>query len=643
MTTLPVFTSELPTPKQFGAQGNTRYMNDGAIAVGQAALTSASASWTSADIGKAVTVLGAGAPIAAVTGSIAPNVVTGSIAGNQLTVTTVTSGILVPGQAITGSNVAAGTIIVSYNSGTGGTGTYNLNTIQTVASTTLTASGACLTVSAVASGTLASGQTITGSGITAGTAITLLGSGSGGTGTYARSTSQNVASTAITVPGPLNTTIAWVAGNVATLNANAIATVSGAGISVGTDDTAAIMAWINATLCAAQGAQVSARWSAGTYKITSTLTIATPYSNTLGSSLPNLFTDGAMVTILDSWAVPTGPAIYVTGANGSIPALEWQGLQINGGANYGLNEGIRDNSAYMVKRGWHFSNLAIGIRFYNLGGSTFTEGVEYHNCSFDGDGLTNWVRFSVGSGTNSFRSSGLVGCQGHSPGHTPVVQIDAGALPYLAPLDFTCWTTGSPTALIYNNKGSAPNPSFVGKITVEGNVPMVYGIGGRVFFAGPLMTHGWPSSGSLNLGALFKTRDMTTFSNGAQGANQEPWSFSTAGTNSVGQTISIPFTNADIPNPGNNLAIATCGHMAVVHLVCANYDYKAWVLITNDAWGANFTAQIIGTPYIFNAAGLAGTVSLGVTGDTLTFSGPNWPIGTTADGSVTPLGCPILI
>lgn len=58
-------------------------------------------------------------------------------------------------------------------------------------------SGTTLTVSAVASGTLAVGQELTGSGVTAGTRITALGTGTGGTGTYTVSASQTVASTAI--------------------------------------------------------------------------------------------------------------------------------------------------------------------------------------------------------------------------------------------------------------------------------------------------------------------------------------------------------------------------------------------------------------------------------------------------------------
>jgi hypothetical protein len=55
-----------------------------------------------------------------------------------------------------------------------------------------------LTISAVTAGVLAVGSVIAGSGVTAGTTITALGTGSGGAGTYTVGTSQSVSSTAIT-------------------------------------------------------------------------------------------------------------------------------------------------------------------------------------------------------------------------------------------------------------------------------------------------------------------------------------------------------------------------------------------------------------------------------------------------------------
>jgi hypothetical protein len=66
-------------------------------------------------------------------------VVTGSIATTTLTVTAVTSGVLKVGQVISGSGVTAGTTITALGTGTGGTGTYTVSASQTVSSTTITA------------------------------------------------------------------------------------------------------------------------------------------------------------------------------------------------------------------------------------------------------------------------------------------------------------------------------------------------------------------------------------------------------------------------------------------------------------------------------------------------------------------------
>lgn len=133
---------------------------------------------------------------------------TGDISGTTLTVSSVLSGTIAVGQAIFGQGIAQNTVITVLGTGSGGTGTYTVSDSQTVASTTINSvsspaivtgdiSGTTLTVSAVTSGTLKVGQTIEGTGITDGTIITALGTGTGGTGTYTVSASQTVASTTI--------------------------------------------------------------------------------------------------------------------------------------------------------------------------------------------------------------------------------------------------------------------------------------------------------------------------------------------------------------------------------------------------------------------------------------------------------------
>jgi hypothetical protein len=150
------------------------------------------------------------ASTSSVTGSIAPNTLgapgTESAGNGILTVTAVGSGAVVVGEGYTGTNVTTGTIVTGQLSGTtGGIGTYSVNIPQTVASTTLSGTYGTLTVSAVGSGALVVGDVLSGSGVTAGTTITALGTGTGGTGTYIVGTSQTATSTTITATGGIET------------------------------------------------------------------------------------------------------------------------------------------------------------------------------------------------------------------------------------------------------------------------------------------------------------------------------------------------------------------------------------------------------------------------------------------------------
>lgn len=154
----------------------------------------------------------ASATSASATGSIAAGTasVTGSISGNVLTVTAVGSGTIYPG-ALISSGAAAGTTIVSQISGTtGGIGTYYVSIPdQTVASGTLSLTYGLLTVTAVASGTLAVGGVVSGANVTTATPITALGTGTGGVGTYIVAATQTAASA--TVTATMNVETKWTA------------------------------------------------------------------------------------------------------------------------------------------------------------------------------------------------------------------------------------------------------------------------------------------------------------------------------------------------------------------------------------------------------------------------------------------------
>jgi hypothetical protein len=69
-------------------------------------------------------------------------VVTGSISTTTLTVSAVTSGALSVGVVLSGTGVTSGTTITALGTGTGGVGTYTVSASQTVSSRTITASNA---------------------------------------------------------------------------------------------------------------------------------------------------------------------------------------------------------------------------------------------------------------------------------------------------------------------------------------------------------------------------------------------------------------------------------------------------------------------------------------------------------------------
>jgi len=110
----------------------------------------------------------------------------GSISGTTLTVTLMKSGTIAASQQVLCDGILPGTVITALGTGTGGVGTYTINRTQTLASrdintaavgavVTGSISGTVLTVTGVTSGTLYPGQTIQGTGVTAGTIITALG------------------------------------------------------------------------------------------------------------------------------------------------------------------------------------------------------------------------------------------------------------------------------------------------------------------------------------------------------------------------------------------------------------------------------------------------------------------------------------
>lgn len=148
-----------------------------------------------------------GSDIAAGTGSSAAS----TIVDNVFTTGPSVTGTLPVGSILTGTGVATGTRITRQLSGTAeGVGTYEVTPRdQTVASATLSATFGIFTAGTVA-GTIAVGQTVSGAGgggVTTGTFVTALRTGTGGTGTYIVSPTQTVTSSTIVTTS--NTETNW--------------------------------------------------------------------------------------------------------------------------------------------------------------------------------------------------------------------------------------------------------------------------------------------------------------------------------------------------------------------------------------------------------------------------------------------------
>ena len=131
--------------------------------------------------------------------------ITGTISGKILTVQAATSGAVALGQTLKGIGInGVATKIVEFLTGAGGNvneaGTYRLNLDSTTPAPAFTASisGTTLNVTAIATGYLGAGATISGTEIPSGTTITSVISASGGVGTYTISTSLSLGSRAMT-------------------------------------------------------------------------------------------------------------------------------------------------------------------------------------------------------------------------------------------------------------------------------------------------------------------------------------------------------------------------------------------------------------------------------------------------------------
>jgi len=153
---------------------------------------------------------------------------TASFATDVMTVVTQTAGSLIEvGDVVTSSGVTSGTTVLAILSGTPGAvgSTYQLSTSPgTIVTQAATTASSVLNVTAVADGGLSVGDVISGSGVTSGTSIASFGTGTGGVGTYN-----------LLIPGgvPFHTASETITGpsNVATNFTVSSVTLTGAGVA----------------------------------------------------------------------------------------------------------------------------------------------------------------------------------------------------------------------------------------------------------------------------------------------------------------------------------------------------------------------------------------------------------------------------
>jgi hypothetical protein len=284
---------------------------------------------------------------------------TGSISGTTLTVTLMKSGTITTGQSLFGLGLTAGTIITGLGTGTGGIGTYTINTSHTLTSrdmnsaavaATMTGSisGTTLTVTAI-TGTLFPGQTIQGVGVTPGTIITSLGSGT------------VIAAPTITTAGTnyaVNDTVTVLGGIYGTTPATyTVSTIGAGGAVTGLTQTNAgsytsTPANPASTSSSGNGTGLTltltfgtGAGSTGTYIVSASQTVASSTLYALNfSTMPS--TDGAFsgatsVDIVDNFFVYNRPNTQQFGASNPLSPIS-QGL------SFSSKDGAPDNLVSLI-------------------------------------------------------------------------------------------------------------------------------------------------------------------------------------------------------------------------------------------------------------------------------------------------------
>lgn len=425
-----------------------------------------------------------------------------------------------------------------------------------------------------------------------GKGITIAGAGSAGT--------------------PLITTIATVtsATTITTAaSASTALTAQAERVSYGPDDTMGVTRFFDQT--AELG--ISGRQTKGIYRISSqiALSLVSPYPGA------NMLSDGTHSVIIDASPLGNSGIPFVVGGNaGGFDLLDWQGITIDGGTAVS-NVGLEANTQYMRFDDWYFSNVNKGIVWSNQGSGNFTEGAICLRCGFDFT-VNTWEEYTPGTGANSYRGTGLVDAFGNmSSANGPLVLIDAGALPYLAPLSLTTWTFDATGAnVIVQNNSTQDTPFFTGDITLEGtgSAPQTtIGAGNTYYRSGITKVFGAPT--------VVKGTDICTTDFAVQGfggtVTYQPCNYEGTITGNPSGSVTVP-----MPFP------TSFGQFDLAILIDtgAGFAYQATVPVLKQATGS--TLSVVTSPALsFTSGGTTPTIS--TSGLNVTFTSVSIPANTT--------------
>ena len=309
-----------------------------------------------------------------------------TISGTTLTIGGTLTGNFAVGQNVSGNYIPAGTLITALGSGSGGPGTYTISpgftTISAGTSSTSSISGTILTIGGAVTGTFAVGQAVSGSGVTAGTVIVALGTGTGGAGTYTVNTSQTVSTTAInTAALPITTatsTSSTITGTQmivgGTINgAYSIGqTISGTGVTAGTVITAYNSATSTASSIAGTtltiGGTVSGTFAIGQTisgtGVTSGTTITATLTGTGGAGTYTVSSSQTVASTAIGSATTGGAGTYTVSVSQNFASATSTASTI---AATTLTVGGTVTGTFQVGQTLYGSNVAAGTTITGLG------------------------------------------------------------------------------------------------------------------------------------------------------------------------------------------------------------------------------------------------------------------------------------